>query len=178
MSTLLYIDCTICTGCGTCIDDCPVDAIRLDENTGVASIDQKLCNECLACLEVCPDGAIRQADSSELVPVGGGEVLADKVVTGQVKSLPVSSSMVTIREPGKLVVLTGVALTFISNHLLPRAADALVESMERRLARGRKQVSPDGSLRSGGRSLQEEGGRGRGGRRGGGRWRQQRRRMR
>ena len=177
MSTLLYIDCTICTGCGTCIDDCPVDAIRLDENTGVASIDQKLCNECLACLEVCPDGAIRQADSSELVPVGGGGVLADKVVTGQVKSLPVYSSMVPIREPGRLAVLTGVALTFISNHLLPRAAYALVEAMERRLTRRMKQVLPDRPLRSGDRSLRGKGGRGRGGRRGGGHWRRQQRRM-
>ncbi len=44
-----------CTGCGLCIDVCPVNAIIVDE---VAKIDEGKCIGCEACVDECPTGAI------------------------------------------------------------------------------------------------------------------------
>ncbi|MHC1626900.1 MAG: indolepyruvate ferredoxin oxidoreductase subunit alpha [Methanoculleaceae archaeon] len=45
-----------CTGCGTCIDVCPSDAIHLEGD--VAVVDQDLCVECETCVDECPAEAI------------------------------------------------------------------------------------------------------------------------
>ncbi|MDY6844474.1 MAG: 4Fe-4S binding protein [Thermodesulfobacteriota bacterium] len=41
-----------CIACGTCVDECPVDAIS--EGDEIYEIDAELCTECGACAEVCP----------------------------------------------------------------------------------------------------------------------------
>lgn len=48
-----------CSGCGTCVDECPSEAITLDEEKGVAVVDQDECVECGACEEACPNQAIK-----------------------------------------------------------------------------------------------------------------------
>ncbi len=48
-----------CSGCGTCVDECPNDAITLDEEKGIAVIDNDECVECGACEEACPNQAIK-----------------------------------------------------------------------------------------------------------------------
>ena len=40
-----------CTACGTCIDECPVDAIKEGE---IYSIDADVCTDCGSCADVCP----------------------------------------------------------------------------------------------------------------------------
>ncbi len=45
-----------CTGCGTCVDACPVEAIKLNDD--LAHIDPDTCTECEACIEACPLEAI------------------------------------------------------------------------------------------------------------------------
>jgi len=45
-----------CTGCETCVDVCPVDAISMVN--GVAHIDQDECTDCGTCIEECPSDAI------------------------------------------------------------------------------------------------------------------------
>ena len=45
----------ICTGCETCIERCPVNAISV-ENT--ATVDRELCLGCGLCASVCPEEAI------------------------------------------------------------------------------------------------------------------------
>lgn len=52
-----------CTGCGICIDICPVAAISIVD--GKASIDNNLCTECGVCIASCPLGAIEQEVSAE-----------------------------------------------------------------------------------------------------------------
>jgi len=32
-----------CTGCGTCVEECPVEAIIIDENEGYAVVDEDEC---------------------------------------------------------------------------------------------------------------------------------------
>ncbi len=45
-----------CTGCGRCVEACPMKAIEMRD--GVAWIDPKLCNRDGACIPACPEGAI------------------------------------------------------------------------------------------------------------------------
>ena len=44
-----------CIACGTCIDECPVDAISEGD---IYVIDPELCTDCGSCAEVCPVDAI------------------------------------------------------------------------------------------------------------------------
>jgi ferredoxin len=46
-----------CSGCGTCVDWCPTDAIVLD-NDGFAERDENACIGCGVCARFCPDSAI------------------------------------------------------------------------------------------------------------------------
>jgi Pyruvate/2-oxoacid:ferredoxin oxidoreductase delta subunit len=47
----------LCTGCGTCIDQCTVSALSMsDENLPV--VDADTCISCFCCQELCPEKAI------------------------------------------------------------------------------------------------------------------------
>jgi len=46
----------ICTGCGICVDSCPMEAIKLVNDTAV--IDTAACSNCKACVDDCPNEAI------------------------------------------------------------------------------------------------------------------------
>ena len=45
-----------CVACGSCIPECPVEAIS--EGDPIYKIDPELCTDCEACVEVCPSEAI------------------------------------------------------------------------------------------------------------------------
>ena len=45
-----------CTGCESCLDSCPLDAITMDGD--VAVIDEDACGDCGSCVDVCPVEAI------------------------------------------------------------------------------------------------------------------------
>ena len=45
-----------CTGCETCVESCPLDAIAMKE--GLAKVDADTCGDCGACVDVCPVEAI------------------------------------------------------------------------------------------------------------------------
>ncbi len=47
----------ICTGCGVCIDSCPVDTIYLEDQTAI--IDMNGCIRCGICHDACPMDAVR-----------------------------------------------------------------------------------------------------------------------
>ena len=44
-----------CSGCGACVDICPVQAIKIDSEKAV--INQE-CVECSVCISQCPQEAI------------------------------------------------------------------------------------------------------------------------
>ena len=45
-----------CTGCGSCVEACPVEAIKLENEKAV--IDEEECTECGVCVDECPEEAI------------------------------------------------------------------------------------------------------------------------
>lgn len=46
----------LCTGCGTCIEQCPVSALTLKE--ALPRVDPEICISCFCCQEICPEKAI------------------------------------------------------------------------------------------------------------------------
>ena len=50
------VDIELCSGCGVCVDMCPVDAIVMSDDK--AFINEDMCRNCQKCVRVCPVGAI------------------------------------------------------------------------------------------------------------------------
>ena len=50
------VDAEKCTGCESCIDACPSEAIKMEE--GKAVIDADTCVDCGVCVDECPVEAI------------------------------------------------------------------------------------------------------------------------
>ncbi len=46
-----------CVGCGTCVGECPVEAISLEDK---ASVNADMCIDCGACEAACPVSAISE----------------------------------------------------------------------------------------------------------------------
>jgi ferredoxin len=59
-----WVDQDGCTGCGECVEECPVDTISIEDE--VAEIDMDNCIRCGRCHEVCPEDAVRH--DSEKIP--------------------------------------------------------------------------------------------------------------
>jgi ferredoxin len=55
LEDMAYVISDDCTACGTCIDECPVEAIAEGD---IYIIDPELCTDCGACADVCPVEAI------------------------------------------------------------------------------------------------------------------------
>lgn len=131
---MLTIERTLCTGCGTCLDACPAGAISLDDDERIAKIDLGLCSECLECLDVCPNDAIQLSRSSDLMPAMPREIVEGEVVEEEMIPALVTAGPIATRQPGPLMALAGTALSFVGSWLVPRAADALIDAVDRRLA--------------------------------------------
>jgi len=50
------VDAEKCTGCESCIDACPSEAIKMEE--GKAVVDADMCVDCGVCVDECPVEAI------------------------------------------------------------------------------------------------------------------------
>ena len=50
------VDPDTCTGCESCVESCPVEAIEMKDD--VAVVDEETCTECGACVDACPVEAI------------------------------------------------------------------------------------------------------------------------
>jgi len=56
---MAYVISDDCTACGSCINECPVDAISEGD---IYVIDPDTCIDCAACVEVCPVEAISEGE--------------------------------------------------------------------------------------------------------------------
>jgi ferredoxin len=45
-----------CNGCGPCVEACPVEAIKIEDNQAV--VDADTCIDCGACVDACPNSAL------------------------------------------------------------------------------------------------------------------------
>ena len=52
---MAYVISNECTACGTCMDECPSEAISEGD---IYKIDPDACIDCGACVDVCPVEAI------------------------------------------------------------------------------------------------------------------------
>jgi len=50
------VDSNLCSGCGICVDSCPVSAIEMMDS--VAKVDPEKCTGCGICVDACPVQAI------------------------------------------------------------------------------------------------------------------------
>jgi ferredoxin len=57
---MIRIDQDKCTGCGGCIDLCPVIAISMIDDRVL--IDNDTCTECKICVKACPVNAPKETD--------------------------------------------------------------------------------------------------------------------
>jgi ferredoxin len=57
---MAYIITDECICCGSCIDECPVEAIS--EGDDKYTIDPELCTDCGACADACPTDAIESGE--------------------------------------------------------------------------------------------------------------------
>ena len=46
------VDAEECTGCESCVDACPLEAIEMQDD--IAVIDEDTCDECGTCVDTCP----------------------------------------------------------------------------------------------------------------------------
>jgi uncharacterized protein (DUF362 family)/NAD-dependent dihydropyrimidine dehydrogenase PreA subunit len=51
-----HADPELCTGCATCVDQCPVSALSMDGD--IPQVDPDQCITCFCCQEICPEKAI------------------------------------------------------------------------------------------------------------------------
>ena len=140
---MIRIDDERCTGCGACVEACPVGAIRLLEGeTGShAEIDEERCQECEACVEACPEGAI----TSGIEPTTERELVEAKAAPVPAGQEPREVRLV--KRATKARVWLGPALAFVGREIVPRLAASLLDAWDRRAGRSSPSLSDSISAR-------------------------------
>ncbi|MFX1418122.1 MAG: 4Fe-4S binding protein [Promethearchaeota archaeon] len=78
------VDPDLCTGCGTCVDICPMKAIKLKND--ISSIKRKRCIGCGNCVAKCPSEAIKMVKRErQFTPFPSMDDLYDKIMERKVR---------------------------------------------------------------------------------------------
>jgi Pyruvate/2-oxoacid:ferredoxin oxidoreductase delta subunit len=118
---MVWVDFPRCTGCGACIEVCPVEAITLVNDK--AHIDHGICTGCEACINICPEDALQPVVQGELVPV---------------RERPVPA----VRRPSPVAETAGAAVVATGVGLLAKAAGALVRAVGQWLTQPSAEAAP------------------------------------
>lgn len=54
-----------CLGCGDCVQACSFDAIHINPDTGLPTVDESKCVGCKACVKACPRGVLEVRDKGK-----------------------------------------------------------------------------------------------------------------
>ncbi len=134
------VDEVLCTGCGVCVEACPVEAIHLEE--GRARITQELCADCGACAAVCPEEAIVrtvQPARPSAAPLRSEPALPTSIPSTEIITVRVPPPPVEVAAAPSLArrVLpsVGAAIVFVGREIAPRVLRLATEVLEQRLAR-------------------------------------------
>ncbi len=123
---MMQVDLERCTGCGDCLDVCPVEAISM--NNGKAWIDSETCLACEACAQVCPMDAICPSIITLPAVSAPAEIMpANTMILQRPAALEMPAPHPAIR-------WTTAALSFAGREILPRMVDVVVGALERRLS--------------------------------------------
>jgi NAD-dependent dihydropyrimidine dehydrogenase PreA subunit len=117
---MMQVNLVKCTGCGKCLETCPVEAISIIE--GKAVIDVDTCLSCQTCVDFCCEGAISEAIMLETQSMKAIQPI-------NVPNLPVFSSRPISRH-----TWAGPVLSYVGREIVPRLADTLIEALDRRLS--------------------------------------------
>ena len=118
----VWVDVTRCTGCGACVEVCPVEAIAALVD-GKARVDEELCTGCGACVDACPEDAIQPVIQGKLVPAPE-------------RPAP------TVYRPGPLVEAVGVTVAVAGAGLVVKLGRGLAWAVDRWLARRSAATGP------------------------------------
>ena len=70
-----------CTGCGTCVERCQVNAAAVDDSVGISFVNLSRCIGCGNCVVTCPTGAMSLLKTEkEIVPPQDTEGLYDVIM--------------------------------------------------------------------------------------------------
>lgn len=119
---MMQVDVKKCTGCGQCLDICPVGAISLLKGKAVIAPDT--CIFCGACVYACPRAAISETRLPET---------AIQPVKAQPVSIETSKPAPAVQPAGRFAWAMPV-ITFVGKEILPRLADSVLASLDRRLS--------------------------------------------
>jgi Na+-translocating ferredoxin:NAD+ oxidoreductase subunit B len=73
-----------CSGCGTCVERCQVEALTVDDRTNVSSVNRDRCIGCGNCVVTCPTGAMSLVKKeNEIVPPRDNEDLYDVIMANK-----------------------------------------------------------------------------------------------
>ncbi len=59
-----------CVGCEICESKCPLGAISLNMELGIAVIDKNKCTDCGLCVESCPQNAVKEITGEYVFAIG------------------------------------------------------------------------------------------------------------
>ena len=78
------VDPESCTGCETCVERCQVNAVSIDENIGVSTVNLDRCLGCGNCVSSCPSEAISLfKKEKEVTPPENSEDLYDTIMANK-----------------------------------------------------------------------------------------------
>jgi NAD-dependent dihydropyrimidine dehydrogenase PreA subunit len=116
---MMQVDLEKCTGCGECLESCPVEAISMI--AGRAAIDADTCLGCGACVQACKRGAI--SESRMPVPARALDFQPHAAQT------TISTSHTESR-----LAWAGPMLSYVGREIVPRVVDSLIMALDRRLS--------------------------------------------